>query len=339
MATEQQESVATPGNSGAWYLELVGVEVPAELRNGAGGGNGSVGQLWGTAGGSDILDGWTPEALSPTVTSSRRFRWTVVVLLLLAGLLAVGALLVVPAYVENQAEGLNQEYRSALLDLNADLAPTQLVLDRATDPTESLTDIGAAAVTLSALSESAANVRDLARQDLPSSPPLTPRDSLLALQPARNRMIEVGGFGLELSRRITAVVDYEAAAANILDVPSLPLVANELRISDLSIELAAIQAETADALTELPDDPALAGHKSLAYEAQARLGPWQSEYLESLRTGDRITARALINELADSRASLDAALDDAKAVLRALLDTSLVTLAQQVEATLILLPR
>ena len=47
----------------------------------------------------------------------------------------------------------------------------------------------------------------------------------------------------------------------------------------------------------------------------------------------------LINDLADLRASLEAALDDAKSLLRAQLDTSLVTLAQQIEATLILLPR
>ncbi len=335
MAREQTESEATPGNSGAWYLELVGVELPPELRNG----NGSVGQLWDPTGGGDILDGWAPEALSKTITGSRRFRWTVIGALLLMGFLAVLALLVVPGFVEGQAGSLNADYRQALLELNADLAPTQVVLERATDPGEALDDLGTAAATLSSMSESAERVLDLAREELPGTLPLVPRDSLAALQPARDRMVDVGLSGAELARRITLVAEYSHLAESILDVPTLPAVANDRRITDLSVTLAGVQAETAATLATLPDDAALAGHKSLARSAQDRLGAWQSEYLEALRIGESETARALVNEMADLRESLNASLDAAKAALRLELDGSLLRLAGQIEATLILLPR
>jgi hypothetical protein len=336
VATEQKEIHATPGNSGAWYLELVGVEVPDDLREGNG--NGSVGQLWDAKGGGDILDGWAPEALSSTITGSRTFRWTVVAGLLVLGVLAVAALLVVPNYIENQANDLNQDYRQALLELNADLAPTQVVLESVTDA-ESITDLGAASSTLSAMSESSAAVTDLARAELPSSLPLTPRDSLQALQPARDRMIEVGAIGGELARRITRVAEYDNRAADILDMPALPRVANDQRITNLSVALAGVQAETAAALSTLPDDAALASHKVMATDAQRRLSSWQTEYLEALRIGDRSTARSLVNEVADLRDALDRELIEAKSLLRAELDGSLVTLAMQIEATLILLPR
>lgn len=337
MAKEQTETPPIPGNTGAWYLELVGVEIPAELRNANG--NGSVGQLWDPGGGGDILDGWTPEALSKTISGSRRFRWTVVAALVVLGALAMVALLVIPSFVERQADTLTTDYRQALLELNAELPPTQLVLERSTDPTASLDDIGAAAAALSALGESSDRVMELARTELPGTLPLVPRDSLAALQPARDRMVEVGALGGELSRRITLVAEYMSAADGLLATPRLPSEANDRRITDLSVTLAGVQAETASILATLPDDAALASHKALARQAQERLGSWQSEYLEALRIGESETATALINELADLRSGLDDALAAAKAALRTELDGGLLRLAGQIEATLILLPR
>ena len=339
MAGKQTEPPPTPGNSGAWYLELVGVELPPEVRNGNGAGNGSVGQLWDPTGGGDILDGWAPEALSRAVSGTRRFRWTVIGSLLVMGLLAVVALLVVPTFVEGQANALNADYRQALLELNADLAPAQVVLERATDPVEALDDLGAAAATLSSMSETSNRILDMAREELPGTLPLVPRDSLAALQPARDRMVEVGSQGVELSRRITLVAEYTTSAEGLLAVPRLPTVANDRRITDLSVMLAGVQAETAAVLATLPDDAALASHATQARAAQSRLGSWQTEYLEALRSGDEETAAALINEMADLRSSLDDALAGATAALRSDLDSSILRLASQIEATIILLPR
>jgi hypothetical protein len=339
VARKQTEPPPTPGNSGAWYLELVGVELPPDVRTTNGGGNGSVGQLWDPTGGGDILDGWAPEALSRTVSGTRRFRWTVIGALVLTGLVAVLALLIVPTFVEEQANALNAEYRQALLGLNADLAPAQVVLERATDPVETLDDLGSASATLASMSESSNRIRELARDELPATLPLVPRDSLAALQPARDRMVDVGSQGTELARRITLVAEYTTRAEGLLAIPRLPVVANDRRITDLSVTLAGVQAETAAILATLPDDAALASHTAQARAAQARLGSWQTEYLESLRNGEEETARALINEMADLRSSLVAALVAAKASLRTELDGSLLRLAGQIEATLVLLPR
>ena len=314
--------------------------MPKELRTENG--NRSVGQLWDPTGGGDILDGWAPEALDPTIAGSRRFRYSVIALLLLLGvvtLLALLVLLVLPTIVESQARSLSGDYRQTLLELNADLAPTQVVLERATDPIQIVDDFSAASATLAALSETAATLGELGNNSLPSTLPLIPRDSLDELQPARARMVEVGVIAGELARRITLVIEYQTDATKVLAMPTLPAVVDEDQVNDLSVSLAAVQAETTAALATLPDDAAFATHKAMARAAQERLGPWQTEYLEALRTRDRSSAVALVNEMADLRSQLDTELQTIRGRLREELDGALITLAEEIEATLILLPR
>ena len=195
--------------------------MPKELRTENG--NRSVGQLWDPTGGGDILDGWAPEALDPTIAGSRRFRYSVIALLLLLGvvtLLALLVLLVLPTIVESQARSLSGDYRQTLLELNADLAPTQVVLERATDPIQIVDDFSAASATLAALSETAATLGELGNNSLPSTLPLIPRDSLDELQPARARMVEVGVIAGELARRITLVIEYQTDATKVLAMPN-----------------------------------------------------------------------------------------------------------------------
>jgi hypothetical protein len=193
--------------------------------------------------------------------------------------------------------------------------------------------------TTAELSARAHEVATLGSEPLPNTLPLIPRGPLEELEPVRGAMAVAGAQGDVIAVRLGHGFAYRTTVPALLATPELPTEADSATINQLSVTLAESLADSSRLVSELPDDPAFADVKSNADTATIRFAAWQPEYLEALRSGDVDAATALIIELDEMRLGLEEANVQALLVMRTDLDQQIIDLAENIEATLLIIPR
>jgi hypothetical protein len=297
----------------------------------------TVGRMWESQDSGGPLDDWAPEAMDRAISSRRTFRWTSLILAVLAVTLVAVALVLLPSIARSRANDRRQLYRDALSDLRNELPDTQTSLAIATDPGSDLTEIQDRSTELTQLASYVSGVEEATQLPLPTAPPLTSKAPINDLEPIRSRLEPIATNGLTIQRRISNLVSYRSLLGSFLQLPELPTAADSAQQSELRVALAAANAESASVLSELPSDVALDDHHAQARALSERFADWQVEYLEALRTEDVATAQTLVAELETSIADLNNALVTPLAQIRRQVDDDIITLASSIDdvATLI----
>lgn len=274
------------------------------------------------------------EALSAPLRSRRRFRWPIVIVLVLS-IVGVGvAAIVLPRMVEDDALVVRQSYYDAAVDLRAYLPEAQSALDAVTNPASSDDMVSAAVPAVAELDTTAFTLESATSEPLPSAPPLVPSDPIDALEPLRVRGNVLGITGSQIATRIGSAYVYRTAIPGLLDMGTLPSGATTQEVNEISVRLAASLATAAGVLADVPSDPVFATTRSAATAAIERYAPWQDEYLASLTSEDAETATRLVDELELMHTDLIAALEADLLVFRSTADADIVTLAADLEAYL-----
>lgn len=291
-----------------------------------------VGQLWTAGETSTPLDDWAPDDMDSKVASARPFRWTsLIAIIAVIGLIAV-AFVLLPTFTQNRADAHREMLTTALTELRGELPETQSSLAVATDPASTPTELTALSTQLTVLTARASSLDEAATTDLPSALPLTSSGPLDELEPIRQQLAPLGSVAAAIQRRISNLASYRTSMASFLNLPDLPIAASSSGQAELRVTLAAAQANSASILAELPDDPALADHRSRARALNERFAAWQVDFLEALRAEDSVTARALLAELGDGLAILDSELIEPLAEIRRDTDNELIALAGSIDA-------
>ncbi len=325
-----------PGNDGAWFLKAVGVDDSvtdlSDVDGDASNTSELVQELW-EADGQRIDVAWTPGELDPTVQRNRSFRWPMVFLgvLLLVG--AVLGALWLPGTSVRRANTVAIEYETALGSMLNSLPAAQQTLAALTEPTADVSQFAAELDSITALRTNADDAMTLASDPLPTPWPLAPKAPLEELAPFRDSLARQGASTESIARRLAAVLEYRMAAEGFLVIPVLPTEPGE-DLAALSEQLATVAADSATALTEMPDDPALVGHKAASQELLERFTTWQVAYVDALRNDDTDQAEILVTEMQTARAELDTLMMEALAEIRSSVDEGIISLASTLEETI-----
>lgn len=290
-----------------------------------------IGQLWTARDPETPLDDWAPDEMDSKMSSSRPFRWTSVIgILAVIGLIVVG-LILLPSITRNRADVHRDMMTAALWDLRSELPDTQTSLRIATEPETTVAALNDLSTQLTVLTAKASTVDDAGRADLPTPPPLTSSDPIDELAPIQQRLEPLATTAQTIQRRIGNLVEYRSLISGFMVLPELPTEADGSTQADLRVMLASAQAESASILSDLPSDVSLSAHQEIARSINDTFADWLIDYLEALRAEDPVTAEALVAELTDQLAQLDAEMVTPLAQIRRQTDADLIDLARAID--------
>jgi len=330
-----------PGNDGSWFLKAVGVATsPTELGDVAGEVDSTselVQELWDSGVAPDALQGWVPDELSATVSSSRRFRrWPVVIATLIVVVLAAAAVWLARSS-NGRAEARADDYRRVLRELRSDLPDAQRALAQLTEPSADATQFPDLIPIVTDLRADSETALDVTAAPLPSAWPLASSAPFERLEPSRAATSQLATTAQAMARRLGEVLDYRTLFSRFLATGALSTTSGA-DLSDLNFRLAAAAADTAALLGELPADAALARHTTQARSTLDRFVTWQVDYVDVLRTGDTGEADRLLAELEELRRRLDDTLVAAIGRIRSEVDSTIIELASSLDVAVAAVP-
>lgn len=296
-----------------------------------------VGRLWESTAEQDALTDWKPEDLPHVIASKRSFRWPTVVLIIGALAVVVVGFLWLPSVTRARATDQRDLYQNTLMSLRRELPKAQTSLAVATDPTSTVAAMADRATELTAWAAAASEVDAVSSRALPAAAPLTSSAAIDHLEPIRQSLEPLATVAASIQARISRVIEYRTLMAGFLDLPDLPVAADDTEMSTLRVRLAAAQADAISVLSDLPDDPAFDEHRVQARKLADRFGDWQVEYLEALRTTDPTAAQALLTELDTARTGLLESIIGPLSEVRQQVDADIIDLATRVDAILVTL--
>ncbi len=322
------------GNDGTWFIRAVGLaplpttldEVEAETTTEA------VRQLW-NAGSDDPLVDWSPDGLNSTIEGDRRFRWPVVISVLVVVAALIGVALWLPGTSERRADLRADGYLVALGDIRTDLPAVQQALAAITEPDADASQFADLVPTIADLRADADGALELADDPLPRAWPLASNAPFTDLAPHPDAVSAHATTAHGIARRLGDVLTYRTLFAEFLATGDLPTESSQVR--QLNTQLAAATADAAIILSELPEDAALVEHRAAAEALASRFTQWQGDYTEALRNGATEAAVALIEELTAARSQLETLMGDALATIRREVDAAIIQLADDIDATVL----
>ncbi len=335
MTKQSTDPQQRPGNDGSWYLQLLGFDGEADTASSAAG---HLQALLRQEDPPDLLEDWSPEALSRKAASRRTFRWSVITFVVLVGVLTAFTIWWVPRVAEQRVEDRITRVRVSLVEVRNSLPSLQQALAIATEPATSVDDLAATAPPLAAALASAERLTSEGVDPLPDVPPIIGSQDLEILSAEQSRFSFMGAEASAVTQRISTVIAYRTGVDQLFAVPPLPTSASGEELSAVSVALANTLADSVAASAGLPADAALAGHAESVTAAIARFGDWQVEYIDRLRRTLSDDAATLISEWEAIIADLDVQLIAALGAIRSDLDTSILELASQLDRTLLRLP-
>ncbi len=288
-----------------------------------------VTRLWEVTETAPLIDDWEPDTFNTLATSTRMFRWPIIVAavaLLLGGLGLIQAASVIP---DRAAADTTNAYHASIADYSSAVPGARATIAVVTDPTSDTASLSDAAVSLSSFDDSARDTFEVAAEPMPSVPFFVSTAPLDALTPIRQSMTNAADAGLTLENRIGAVLSYRLLTARSFQLPSLPTSATQDDIAALGVDLGLALTTTNAALSDLPDELFLADHKTGALQLAQRFEDWQVEYFEALRSGDTTQAEDLIRELTQRIDALNLQLDSSLAAIGTWANTQLDSLQTQ----------
>jgi len=286
---------------------------------------GLVQRLWQASEAVDqdlMIEDWGPE--TPVDRAVGRYRWAWWPVLL--GVLIIGLFLVVMnlrGIPVSQANDLRQDWADSALQMQASLPSARSAAEVITDPGAATVALAEARNSLIGFSTSAAALEGLVSRPFPTPPPLSSGSAFDPLKPIQADLIAssdlIGGVEDALSDAIT----YRSLIDQSFLLPLLPIVADDVTLTDLSGQLATAVASSRAAVRQLPLGPSFETHRNSALSLITRLDTWQASYLDALRLSDIDAATELKTEITTRIGTLRATVGQPLSLVAAEVEVSL----------------
>ena len=245
-----------------------------------------------------IIEDWAPE--TPLDRTVGRYRWAWWPVLL--GLLVIGIILVVTnlrGIPVSQANDLRSDWATGALEVEASISDARNAATVITDATAQTASIAEARNLLIRFDTSAAALETLVSRPFPTPPPLASGDVFDALKPIQTELIASAGIVSGVEDLLSDAITYRSLIEGSFLLPPLPIVADEITLSNLGEQIATAVSSTRAAVRQLPIGPEFDAHRSQAQALVNRLEGWQASYLNALRLSDIDAATELKTEITD----------------------------------------
>ncbi len=267
---------------------------------------GLVQRLWEASEAVDqdlVIEDWGPEA--PVDRSVGRYRWALWPLLL--GALVIGSILLITTFRSipaGQADDLRQEWAAATLQLQANVPGARQAAAIITDPASGPTELTEARNSLIGFDSSATALDRLVSEPFPTPPPLASGDAFDALKPAQTDTLAATALAASVEESLADAITYRTLTDQSFLLPTLPIAADEVTRTDLSLQIATTISATRALVRQLPIGPSFDAHRADAQTVLTRLETWQASYLDALRLSDIDAATELKVEITDRISAL-----------------------------------
>ena len=250
-----------------------------------------------------IIEDWGPEA--PLDRTVGRYRWAWWPVLL--GLLVIGSLLVVMnlrGIPVSQANDLRQDWATAAINLQDSVPEAREAAGVITSATSATASLAEARNNLIRFDSSAATLETLVSRPFPTPPPLASGDAFDALKPSQADLLGATSLVTGIDDQLSDAITYRSLIEGSFLLPALPIVADDVTLSNLGEQIATAVSATRAAVRQLPIGPSFDDHRAGATALVNRLEGWQASYLNALRLNDIDAATELKAEITGRIASL-----------------------------------
>lgn len=245
-----------------------------------------------------IIEDWGPE--SPLDRTVGRYRWAWWPVLL--GVLVIGIVLVISnlrGIPVSQAADLRADWTAAAANLESSIPAARDAAEVITSPSALPEQLAEARNSLITFDSSAATLRSLVSRPFPTPPPLASGNAFDALKPAQADLQAGTQTVNEIQDLLSDAITYRSLIEGSFQLPPLPIVADEVTLSNLGEQIATAVSSTRAAVRQLPIGPSFDTHRTTAQAIVTRLESWQAAYLDALRLSDIDAATALKTEISD----------------------------------------
>jgi hypothetical protein len=245
-----------------------------------------------------IIDDWGPE--TPLDRTVGRYRWAWWPVLI--GLLIIGIVLVVTnlrGIPVSQANDLRQDWATAAIDVQDGISAAREAAAVITNPSTETATLAEARNRLIGFETSANGLESLVSRPFPTPPPLASGDVFDALKPVQADLLMATDLVGEADNLLTAAITYRSLIEGSFLLPPLPIVADEVTLSNLGEQIATAVSSTRAAVRQLPIGPSFEAHRNRAIALVNRMEGWQASYLNALRLSDIDAATELKTEITD----------------------------------------
>lgn len=290
---------------------------------------GLVERLWTATEASDDLglDDWAPE--TPVDRAIGRYRWAwwpvLIGILLLGVLLVVSTLRGIPA---GQAADLRLEWIGDIGELEADIPAAASASEIITAASPDADQLSIARASLIGFSTSGATIDASISQSFPSPPPFASASVFEELRPIQTDLQRAVDLTQAIDDALADALTYRDLVNQSFRLPALPIVGDELTITDLGQQIASTLSFSRDSAQQLPVGPEYSQHRASVEILVNRLEDWQASYLDALRLGDIDAATNLQIEMNDRVSQVRATLRNPLAAVGVSVDTQLAELTQ-----------
>ncbi|MBT8165720.1 MAG: hypothetical protein KJP22_09290 [Acidimicrobiia bacterium] len=260
---------------------------------------GLVQRLWEASEAVDqelIIEDWAPE--TPVDRAVGRYRWAWWPVLL--GALIIGIFLVVMnlrGIPVSQANDLRQDWAGSALQVQASLPAARDAAAVITDPGADTVALAEARNSLIGFSTSGAALEGLVSRPFPTPPPLASGNAFDELKPIQADLLAGSELSAEVEAALADAITYRSLIDQSFLLPLLPIVADEVTLTDLGGQLATAIASSRAAVRQLPLGAAFEDHRNSALSLITRLETWQASFLDALRLSDIDAATELKTEI------------------------------------------
>lgn len=242
------------------------------------------------------IEDWAPETPMDRVVGRYRWAWWPV----LIGVLLVGVVLVVTTLrgiPAGQAADLRLDWLADITELQADVPAAESAAEIITSPAPGQTQLTNARGSLIGFSTSGAAIDAAISLPFPSPPPLASSSAFDELVPIQEDLAQAVQLTQAIDDALADAITYRELVNQSFQLPSLPIVGDELTISDLGQQIASALSFSRESAQQLPAGPEYAQHRTSVDNLVDRLADWQASYLDALRLGDIDSATVLKVEI------------------------------------------
>ena len=267
---------------------------------------GLVQRLWQASEAVDhdlIIEDWGPEAPADRTVGRYRWAWWPVLL----GALIIGIVMVlmnlrgIPA---RQVEDLRLDWTAAVLEVRANFSAAREAALVITDIESDTTGLAEARNSLIGFDNSGISLDAIVSRPFPTPPPLASGDAFDELKPVQSDLLVGSELVSKIEEALSDAITYRSLIDQSFVLPALPIVADEVTLTDLSVRIATAVSSTRAAVRQLPIGPAFETHRASALALVNRLEAWQASYLDALRLDDIDAATELKTEITDRISTL-----------------------------------
>lgn len=303
-------AAAPSGDPWAQILSLDKVSAgPARERGNTGD---TIKRLWDASADIDMGGGLPPygapgEELEASMLSKRRFRWPLVISLLVLAGLGAGAVKVLSDLPVREANAREEQYASAAQRLSGAFLPVEQALAAGgwTD------DSGLSTLTsrLNTLDGAARAAAVIASEQLPSAPLVGSKAPIEQLAQPKQLLEWTSVQALGVGQQVGNAMAYSISLTAVSNLPSLPAEAPREEVGAIAEQLSLSIAGSRQALASLPEDPLFGAYRQQASEAVTLVENTQADYIAALLEGNPDRAAAASGAMHDAVSGLRSALD------------------------------